>query len=124
MMNMIAGGGEHKYYSFISDDEIESNVLKYHGHRIICPPAFRDQDVMIRFYYKNKCDFLYKKVESYRHKTFIRMPPAYEGQNARVIAYNLEKTEDIDLIRWRLSQDPVYKRLSDPDHNVNIGLNH
>ena len=114
-MNMIAGGGEHKYYSFISDDEIESNVLKYHGHRIICPPSFRDQDVMIRFFYKNSCDFLYKKVETYRHKTFIKMPPMYEGQNVRVIAYNLERTRrtrNLDVIMQRLNKDPVYSRLS------------
>ncbi len=126
-MKMTTGGINNnpaKYYSFLSEDEIEANVVKYHGHRIICPPSFRDQDVMIRAFYKNKCDFLYKKVEDYNHKTFIRMPPCYEGHSVRVIAYNMEKTKEIEKIMQRLRKDQVYSRLTDPDRNLNIGLNH
>lgn len=86
---------ESKYYSFISSYEIEANVIKYHGHLIMCPSSFRDQDVIIRSFYKDHCDFMYKTVEHYNFKTFIRMPPFYEGHQVRVIAPALKVKDEL-----------------------------
>lgn len=88
---------DSKYYSFISPFEIEANVIKYHGHLIMCPSSFRDQDVIIRSFYNDHCDFMYKTVEHYNFKTFIRMPPFYEGHSVRVIAPALKETKKIEL---------------------------
>lgn len=101
---------ESKYYSFISPFEIEANVIKYHGHLIMCPSSFRDQDVIVFSFYKDRCSYIYKTVEHYNFKTFIRMPPFYEGHKVRVVAPALRTKEQIEILHI----DERYKLLNIP----------